>query len=74
LETPRASFRLRPHTLREIDQILAKYREHNPYDRTTKTDVIERAVDELHRRLVPPGTGVPQPPAPRRTRTERTRP
>jgi hypothetical protein len=53
-ETPRASFRLQPHTLRQIDLILAKYREHNPYDRTTKTAVIERAVDELHRQTCPP--------------------
>lgn len=50
-ETPRSSFRLAPHTLEAIEAIRNHYRERDPYDRTTKTTVIERAITELHRRL-----------------------
>jgi hypothetical protein len=51
-ETPRSSFRLPLHTLRRIEEIRQHYRTMNRYDRATKTDVIERAVDELHRWLI----------------------
>jgi hypothetical protein len=53
-ETPRSSFRLRKHTLQRIEEIQQYYRQANRYDAATKTDIIERAVDELHRWLLPP--------------------
>jgi hypothetical protein len=61
-ETPRSSFRLRQHTLERIEDIREHYRTMNRYDRTTKTDVIERAIDELHRRFIPPASTTTNPP------------
>ena len=53
-ETPRSSFRLPRQTLERIEEIRRHYRRMGRYDRATKTDVIERAVDALHERLVGP--------------------
>ena len=56
-ETPRSSFRLSEHTLNQIDDILEALRSTEVYRRyVNKTAVIERAVDELHKRHCPRDT------------------
>jgi hypothetical protein len=53
-ETPRSSFRLRKHTLNQIDDILKALKSTDVYRRDiNRTAVIERAVDELHKKHCP---------------------
>jgi hypothetical protein len=53
-ETPRSSFRLSQHTLNRIAALQKTIRGDDHWMRVSKTAVIERAVEDLYRRLCPP--------------------